>query len=883
MRKLCSALVTYFIRSPVPWHRPIQELAIGLSNFEAIQGVGSPHRATPVFAGALEALPDQEMTALLWFAEILAEDVSRLPVKQQAYARHHANMLASLEDMSAVLQWALGPEAEQTLKEQALPAYASWVNYAQDIQLDVEGLRPLRAFVRQVSDCLTDEALAPEAMAILRDRLDCYSDFFLPEAMEHLASIVNDHIRPRLQRALANQDADSYLLVQFIVAFGCANIQQIVEDPNHELGSRAIVKILMDVLTIDGIPGDSDDLAIHTIEFWNTYIEFINDTVYSLDPDEQQPPWVAYAKSILNQTVGLLWNKLWIPPASTSKSWGDQEHDAFKEFRLDSTDLMLSIFAFLGKDMLHQLVSFALQSLQIKKWRGVEASLFALNTLSDNVLEDGATEEAIEALFRSDLFVQVADFNQTISSQTRRTAIDTLGSYGQYIERHPEFLPDTVRFLFASLEMGGLANAAAKSIDSLCSTCRTNLTHEVPGFLTQYEKFLESPTNDPYTKQKIIGGIASIIQALTPESAKAEPLLALLANIETDVAAAKEHASVGETEMTELIGVSALECLTCVGKGLQVPDDVPIDVYDEDEQNLSEGSFWHTEEGHAIQQRIIGCFSVLQVVGTYSEAIDAACQVLRSGFAETQPGPFVLPPAVTVNFVQQCSLNTPQLESVLGTASMLITSSSRRGFKLSDEDATALYSSVRGFAQTLGQSTNDPTVASECIGMLTRLMPSYTHILFEHITEALLDFTLSAIDATETFPKRSACEFWTKVIKPQTEATSEDSKQRIAQVMASFGPKLVFTLVQQIGGKANRSDLDILCEPLKALLLHQSGTQVWMQQALSDDRFHGQRLDMEGRAKFLRHLLSARSDGRVVKDAVKTFWAACRGTVVSFS
>jgi hypothetical protein len=183
----------------------------------------------------------------------------------------------------------------------------------------------------------------------------------------------------------------------------------------------------------------------------------------------------------------------------------------------------------------------------------------------------------------------------------------------------------------------------------------------------------------------------------------------------------------------------------------------------------------------------------------------------------------------------------------------------------------------------LERSSNDPAVAAGCIEVLTRLMPSYSHILVQNITEAVLLFTLTAIESNETFPKRAACGFWTKLIKPQTEAIPEESKERIGQVMQSFGPNFVFSLVQQFGGHANRSDLDILCEPLKALLLHQSGTQTWLQQALSDQRFASQQVPMEGRGTFVQALLRARSDGKMVKEVVRRFWAACRGTVTSFA
>ena len=118
---------------------------------------------------------------------------------------------------------------------------------------------------------------------------------------------------------------------------------------------------------------------------------------------------------------------------------------------------------------------------------------------------------------------------------------------------------------------------------------------------------------------------------MSPEKAKARPLVALLEFIESDIERAKQHAKNGESDLAEDVGVGALECLASIGKGMQVPDDVPINIYDDDEANsTARNSYWESDEGQAIQQRIVGCFSVLEVVGGYSAAIDAVCQVSYS-------------------------------------------------------------------------------------------------------------------------------------------------------------------------------------------------------------------------------------------------------------
>lgn len=882
-KKLCSALTTYFLQAPSLWRNPLLHLALSLQHGDSVD---APPESAPAarMVAAISTFDEPRIRALLWFSEILADEVSKISTRSQANAVYHTEMDITALHACELIRFALS-QPEREVRADALLAFQSWVNYVQPVwQNQNPAIEPLRSLIGPASECLRDDVMFVEALDMFRDILDSYMTFFRTQHMEFLAQIIMERIQPKLDQYIAsNDDSSAQPLVQFVVAYGCANIQQVIEDPRNMLCSRIVIDTLMTIIRHEGIPGDDDELSIHTVEFWNTYIEYINDVLYSGDVDAPEQPWIDEARKALTEAVELLFRKLWIPPTDIASNWSDQERESFKEFRLDSTDLMLSIFVFLGKDMLEILVQNAIESLGARLWEGVEAALFCLNTLSDNVLEDGNNETVIEPIFRSNLFAQISDFEQNIPTPTRRTAIDMLGSYGQYIERHPEFLGDTVRFLFASLEVPALANTAAKSIDLLCSTCRRDLTSELPGFLSQYQRFLNSPTNESYPKQKVIGAIACIIQALTPESAKAEPLLALLSTIEKDVEETKRCAAAQNDEMAKSIGVSALECLACVGKGLQVPDDVVTDLTGDGDQASDQPEFWQSEVGQEIQRRIISCLYVLQVIGNSSDAVDAACQVLRSGFAETQPGPFVLPPMVTVNFLQQCSLATPQLEAVLSTTCMLITSNSHNPSKLSNPDAKELYRAVTSFATQLGTSNTDPEVASSCIEIWTRMMPQFAHILLENLTESILGFTLSALEGSHTFPKRHACDFWAKISKPQSASISPEIQSRIDQVNAVYGPKVVLVLTFQIGGQAQRSDLDFLCEPLKAMSLHQGQLRNWMVQALEDPRFPAANVDGAAKGRFLSQFMAARGDGRFIKEVVRSFWAACKGTVTSYS
>src|SRR5205807_3893491 len=132
-------------------------------------------------------------------------------------------------------------------------------------------------------------------------------------------------------------------------------------------------------------------------------------------------------------------------------------------------------------------------------------------------------------------------------------------------------------------------------------------------------------------------------------------------------------------EAAKELGVSTLQCLVAIGKGLQAPDDIPIILASEGREQ-GPPSFWEQERGLAIQRRILHILQTL--VGSLAqdgEIIDAACAVFRTGFAETTPGPFVFPPGVVTEFLLERANRGVRVETVLSTASTMVSSHSLDG------------------------------------------------------------------------------------------------------------------------------------------------------------------------------------------------------------
>ncbi|KAF2720578.1 ARM repeat-containing protein [Polychaeton citri CBS 116435] len=879
-KKVCSALTTYFLQSPAAWQAPLPHLAASLQHGDVQDGNVAD------FAALLATLNAQQLLVLLWFASVLAEELSRIDNVSPSTIRFHDQMEVIAPSVNSLMACGFRQESD-SVQAGALSCFSNWVNYAQPMwPTKPEAMNYLRDLLEPALKCSLVPSLEDEALGIIRDLLETYTSFFHTSHMDMIGALIEQHFGPKFCQAMHDQDSDAIDFSQLLVAYSIADIQHIVEQPNRPT-SQMVMDLHLKILQTGSHPGEPHDMSLFVVEFWNTYIEYIIDTVYSGEDDEK-PEWVQYAKHTLMQANRLIWEKMWPPPPGITKDWTSDERNSFKEFRQDAAEILSSNFVILGRDMVQQLVHLTLESLKAQQWQALEAGLCCLKALADNVMENSLNDDLLALLFGSTLFRDIADFGRSVSAQARKTAVDLLGEYSDYIERHSEYLPDTLRFLFSSLETAALANTAARSIVALCECCRLSLIGELDAFLQQYQRFMDGPTSIPENQEKVMGAIAAIIQAVSPESAKAGPLNALLDNVEVQIGKAKESASKGDMEDAEYTGVGALNSLGRIGRSMQVPMDSPINLDDEtSEGQTSHTSFWNTKDGIAIQHRIVNALSVLQVLNNSGDAVCAACLVLRSGFTESAPGPFVLPASVTVSFLLQFPVDTPQIEEVLATAGILIVQHSTSTSSRIEEETNAILQKSLSYISHLGVPSTDPGIAQSCIDVCERMLPAYANIVFGMAHSEiglLLNFTISALTGPDPLPKRSACEFWSKMIRllgPQSIAQAHNAQPQAQQVIMAFGLKLSAALISQIRGEASRSDLDDLCKPLKAIVFYVPQSRRLLETAMFDE--HASNPD-EGRVsdidkkRFIDQVVADRG-GNKTRELVKAFWINSRGTI----
>ncbi len=461
-------------------------------------------------------------------------------------------------------------------------------------------------------------------------------------------------------------DLEQMVFARLLFAYGEAMAQDLatnVSDPN----SRQILCEFVELLGCEGYAGAEDEACSPCLEFWSTFTEFLIDSLYGAG--KKTPPWLENAIHYLPEVIEACWKKIQAPSYDVALTWDSEDRASFNAFRADAEDLLQSSFTLMGIDMFKRFANLTLESLNSRAWPQLEATLFCLNALSDAIAEEVSSDEVLSRLFDSSLFAEILGPQSNTHPKTRQTAINLVVNYTSFFERHTEYLPPMLNFLFESLKAAPIAGITAKAILETSWACRKALLPELGAFLRQYEILLAWDNVDSSTKARVMGAIAGIIQALPSDDEKVDPLNVLLHFVETDVQICVTLLKAGKYEEAQAHGLCALRCLTYMGKAFQAPDDVAIDL----DSDTSQSTVWGQERLDPTQAKIIELMStVTSSMKGDSDIMEAACHTLRTGFKESTPGPFVFPAFVIEQFFVSSDLQTARLELILDTVGNFI-------------------------------------------------------------------------------------------------------------------------------------------------------------------------------------------------------------------
>ncbi|KAI0400949.1 armadillo-type protein [Xylaria palmicola] len=900
IRKLCSALVAYYIHYSHTWSKCIRHLVHCLDRNAAvaIEEAGGSFPLEQV----IRELDTQKFLVASWFAAALAEETEKVDTKSAKYIGLHERVLDNANDVAALMAGALVPTngvSNIPSQREAINCLQAWFLYAQRTPKQPL-IQMLQALVQPMIDCLLVDELYESTVELLTDTLSNWQQFFNRHHIDSLYFLFeSEWARKRYQDLVRGDfDFDAVQFGLFMLAFGDAQMVEMMDTTDAR--AQSFLAGLAGLLTAQGYPAAEDKIFVPALEFWSAFVENLVDTLYT--ESTSNPPWDKPPLSQVMLVVSYSWQKIQFPPLEVYNSWDSTEKAGFGDARKDVADFLQAVYTISGLPLISLFVDLILRALANSAWAELEAACFCLGALSDCVSEGDSYDDALTKVFGSTLFDLLRQGQAVVPVRSRQTCLYLIERYSEYFVRHAEFLPGALNLLFTAVGDRHLALPSSKSILTLCSSCRKLLTSEISAFLEQYSALRNNRDLDSLAEERVIGAIAAILQSLPNEEDRLNAVQRLLAMVGIDVAACLQLKSTQGTALVEpndpvifrafdisqrpispvlahevalQLAIRALRCLSSIAKGLQAPVDL-----DSDDESTQAGISQNLERIHA---DIVGILVQLKdLFSINAEVVDAICTILRAGFSETDPGPFVFPPQMVTELIVSNWQN--RVATVVNTASAFASSLNGGRFKQHAVPTLGtLLPWVFNLLHQLPDPEADPELSQYGIEFAQRVLSRRPEILMSqtpNVLEFLFTFAMKLINGNEPLPKAAAAEFWTTFIT----AKSDDAKVQstLNDAMSHFGPLLSQSLMQNIGGKASRSDLDKLSDPLKKLIVQHVHASKWLEAALSDAGFPSDNVTPQDKALFVKKLVSLRG-GRATNQVVRDFWLACRGSSFAYA
>ena len=556
-------------------------------------------------------------------------------------------------------------------------------------------LEHLRNLIPRVVNGLavaSDDATFAASMELLSELLSNHHGFLTVPHIRLLMNMSVGQVGIRYYDRLIQGDFDFENLQfgLFMIALADSQMDTLLAAEPDPL-SEKLLESVCGLLAAKGFPAVDDRIFTPAVEFWSTYVESMADF------GDGQEALASKGRTYATQAVHFACQKIVFPPPQIISEWDSTEREGFMDARKDVADLLQSMYAISGNKLVSVFVDLAVQATASQLWAELEAAAFCLGAFADCIASESTCDDVLSITFSPSFFGVLRQDNQSIPLRTRQSCIALIEKFAEYFERNVSSLPDALNLLFSVLGDPLLAGPASKSIHKLCSSCRTVLIGEVDTFLAEYRRIVDQAQLDCLANERITGAIGSVIQAFDNDEAQAATIHQLLdifsADAQRCILGARSAelvdvdsslrrcgrrclADVPIAEIPLHVGLRVLRCLVNLGKGLQAPADVPVDL-DTEKTNLTRRP--DTEPFRSVHSRILTIVTELQVTFPSSgEVIESICNIFRAGFSETVPGPFVFPLATISGYLIRQPFSTARIGALIGMACSFVSSTTPR-------------------------------------------------------------------------------------------------------------------------------------------------------------------------------------------------------------
>ncbi|KAI1384480.1 ARM repeat-containing protein [Hypoxylon trugodes] len=910
LKKLCGTLVTYFLHYMHLWPKCIPHLSYCLQRRSSLPLDIVDNDSPAAFQESVQSLDSESYYAITWFVSFLGHEIEKIDQKSVKWKSFRDWFNQRLGDIVLLVGHGLDPSNPRNSRiKDSLDCLQPWLKYTGRNEARMPILEQFHTLVDPIINLLPNDETYDPTIELLTTLLEDWPTFFKKEHYESLYVVFESAWGQEKYRVLIESDDmedESVRYGSFMLAFGLSEIVAI-HNASDERAQRFLTS-LVGLLRAKGYPGVDDRIFVPALEFWSNIAQFLPD---SPDFSPENPQWDKPPLWQVMQAASEGSQKIKYPHISVYNSWDSSEKLAFGEARKDVGDFLEMVYSLVGSPLLSIFADKLLEALSRSAWAELEAAAFCFCSLSDCAWRNESNDEIMTKVFGSPLFDTLLVGQNLVPVRARQTCLNMIDRYSHYFQVHSEYLPAALNLLFSSMSDRHLVASSSKSIYGLCSFCRKLLPSELDTFLEQYGS-LRGNCVDSSAEERVAGAIAAIIQAVPDQDRKTSASQKLLSMIVTDVEISlqlssqpegvliptdnpaairafdaqtrREMESFPASEVSLQLALRALRCLSSMAKGLEA-DTIDVDSDTEAEADTDNDNN-QAPINSALNQMQLDIMNILaRIKDTFSnssEVVEVISSIIRAGFSETDPGPFVFPPLMLTEFTT--GRWHKNASTMVNLASAFVTSvlySNQR--KYIGEVVNKLIPWVIDLLDQLSAPEEEPELAQYGVELAQRIMVRCPEIFMAqpaNLLEFLFMFALKVLNGNEPLPKQAAADFWATFLTLKTE--DESVRAIINNATVYLGPKLSEALIHNFGGKAARSELNKLCDPLKKLITQHVNARQWLQDALQGPSFPSELVTAEDKELFLKKIIMLRGQ-RPTNSTVNQFWARCRGIALNYT
>lgn len=888
IRKLLSTLARFFTKFYSIWPECIPTVisAIALDDHK----IGLENKN--LTANTIQKLNEKNAVLCLEFCQMLIEDTHgsgnlalQNELKIGSILKGNIDSLVMLLDFSCQ---SLYPESKSDmLLEHIFKTYSAWsVNYLVTSEV-AERFLPITHFIFNYINSGGDSgSLFHIAIEEVAEILERYPKFFSPSLRRNLGEILvrlgeplttaierkNEEINKMLTYSYEKDDEieEIELFTRDFLKITVSLCEAEIGNPDR-LNSNEISKLFEYLLIISNFPGVpyvDHNLSMYLLEFWGTYSDSF------LDGEDS----VIESNPIILRVIEVFWNKSCLP--SQRLNWNFESSEAFYSFRRDFWEFLELTYPLVGASLFKTFVQNILENLNTERdWIKIEASLSCVTALSDSI-PLGNEYDYLSQLLSSVFFSKLSELEDM---DIRTTAVNFVGSYDSFFEldHGKPFLFGVLDYLFKSLSISKLSNTASKSIQKLCSSCRSFLSNNLDDFFQTYNNMRLFERLDNVSHQRTVFAISCVIQALKNLESKAlysdQLLTIILKELEKDsikyseiIQSSNIDKSILEISFDRI--VSLLKCISSIGKGLQEPDDVFM--FTTDELSLQE-EFWACDKYH-IRSRIvevIKVFAIQRFEFNMSYPIcEACCEILKSGFSERVPGPFVFSSETSLEFIKAKGNNSSDetlFPLIVDFSNCFVTSVSVENSASSGFFVNSLLELFYAHLETVVK--DEPEMQSTYLKFFAQIIGKYmNHFVEDPHADVILKFASSQLSSQERFVIRESTKFWCIFIQSKNE--------KVGSALNNIGPIVMEILVSKISGDSARSELNSYADVIKQFMARRTmmATSLLENALLKHPTSKVNKIDQNLRNRTFHQLVNLRGR-KETNNIIKEYWLSARG------